>query len=61
MVRRYMPAYRRSKKIVAKVTGENENGNNGKDAGNRDRIAPAQWKQDNQNRYQRLKFINQFE
>ena len=48
-----MPAYRRSKKIVAKISGEAENGNNGKDVGKGDRIAPAQWKQDNQKTYQR--------
>lgn len=47
-----MPAYRRSKKIVAQVGGETENGKNGGDGGQGDRIAPAQWKQDNQNRYQ---------
>ena len=53
-----MPAYRRSKKIVAKVGGETENGKNGGDGGQGDRIAPAQWKQDNQNRYQRSKMSN---
>ena len=49
-----MPAYRRSKKVVARVAGESENGNGG-EVGRGDRIAPAQWKQDNQSRYQRLK------
>ena len=52
MVRRYMPAYRRSKKVVAKMDREIQSGNGG-NIGQGDRIAPSQWKQDNQSRYQR--------
>ena len=54
MVRRYMPTYRRSKKVSSVAKAEETEAHAGGEKGGRkmDRIAPAQWKQENSTRCQ---------
>ena len=52
MVRRYMPTYRRSKKLGAVNTKSLEAGRQGDNegGGKKDKIAPSQWKEENSSR-----------
>ena len=54
MVRRYMPTYRKSKKVssVARSDEKSEALGGGENKRQMDRIAPAQWKQENSTRCQ---------
>ena len=58
MVRRYMPTYRKSKKLGSRKLGEGSleavAGDNG---GSGDRIPTSQWKEENSTRCQRLEII----
>ena len=63
MVRRYMPTYRKSKKLGTRKLGESamETGGGGESGRSGDRIPTAQWKEENSTRCQRfnLETINQ--
>ena len=55
MVRRYMPTYRKSKKLGTRKLGENamEMVGGGESGRSGDRIPTAQWKEENSSRCQR--------
>ena len=55
MVRRYMPTYRKSKKLGSRKLGESSLEVRGEDNGRSgDRIPTSQWKEENTSRCQRL-------
>ena len=58
MVRRYMPTYRKSKKIGSVNVKQSENHAASGDAASnkKDKIAPSQWKEENSTRCQRFDY-----